>query len=239
MDWKKNPKNGRTVNQGLRFDLIGYNVERMNSKKKAAQKTRVYRSPLRDERAIQTRMRILDGLVQVMARNGIAELSIPLIAKQAGVSIPSVYRYFPTKRDLITALDEYAHQKGSFTLDEFGPMETPDDVAKIVPLTFKRREAIESTLSAAMNSRLGYTMRHKEFVERAKHFSKALRSAAKNLNRKEQQWLTDVVFILSSYSCVRAFRDYLNLDSEEAGKRVAWAIRLLVRGATCADGTKG
>jgi AcrR family transcriptional regulator len=164
---------------------FGYNVERMNSKKKAAQKTRVYRSPLRDERAIQTRTRILDGLVQVMARNGIAELSIPLIAKQAGVSIPSVYRYFPTKRDLITALDEYAHQKGSFTLDEFGPMETPEDVAKIVPLTFKRREAIESTLSAAMNSRLGYTMRHQEFVERAKHFSKALRSAAKNLNRKE------------------------------------------------------
>ncbi len=211
----------------------------MKAKKKAAQKKRAYKSPLRDERAIQTRTRILDGLVQVMARNGIAELSIPLIAKQAGVSVPSIYRYFPTKRDLITALDEYAHQKGSFTLDEFGPMETPEDVAKIVPLTFKRREAIESTLSAAMNSRLGYTMRHKEFVDRAKHFSEALRPATKHLSRKEQQWLTDVVFVLSSYSCVRAFRDYLNLDSEEAGKRVAWAIRLLVRGANSSNGAKG
>src|SRR5215470_18818192 len=101
-------------------------------KTKTARKTRVYRSPLRDERAIQTRTRILDGLVQVMARNGIAELSIPLIARQAGVSIPSVYRYFPTKRDLITALDEYAHQRGSFTLNEFGSLDTPEDVAKIV-----------------------------------------------------------------------------------------------------------
>ena len=210
----------------------------MNSKKKAGQKTRVYRSPLRDERAIQTRTRILDGLVQVMARNGIAELSIPLVARAAGVSIPSVYRYFPTKRHLITALDEYAHQKGSFTLDEFGPMEEPEDVARIVPLTFKRREAIESTLSAAMNSRLGYTMRRQEFVERAKHFSKALRPATKHLSRKEQQWLTDVVFILSSDSCVRAFRDYLDLDSEEAGKRVAWAIRLLVRAASLPNGIR-
>jgi len=210
----------------------------MNSKK-ASQKTRVYRSPLRDERAIQTRTRILDGLVQVMARNGIAELSVPLIAKEAGVSIPSVYRYFPTKRHLITALDEYAHQKGSFTLDEFGPMETPEDVATIVPLTFKRREAIESTLSAAMNSRLGYTMRRQEFAERAKHFSKALRPAAKHLNRKEQQWLTDVVFVLSSYSCVRAFRDYLDLDAEEAGKRVAWAIRILSKGAGASNNSNG
>jgi AcrR family transcriptional regulator len=210
----------------------------MKSKMKKTRKTRVYRSPLRDERVIQTRTRILDGLVQVMARNGIAELSIPLVAKQAGVSIPSVYRYFPTKRHLITALDEYAHQKGSFTLDEFGPMETPDDLARIVPLTFKRREAIESTLSAAMNSRLGYTIRRQEFAERAKHFSKALHSAAKHLSRKEQKWFTDVVFILSSYSCVRAFRDYLDLDSEEAGKRVAWAIRLLSRGASSANGTR-
>ena len=173
-----------------------------------------------------------------MARNGIAELSIPLIARQAGVSIPSVYRYFPTKRDLITALDEYAHQRGSFRLDDFGPLETPEDLARIVPLTFKRRAAIESTLSAAMNSRLGYTMRRQEFAERAKHFSQALRSVAPHLNRKEQQWLTDIIFILSSYACVRAFRDYLDLDTDEAAKRVSWAIRLLTRGAMAGNGKR-
>ena len=208
----------------------------MDSKTSKTRKTRIYRSPLRDERAVQTRERILDGLVQVLARNGIAELSIPLIAREARVSIPSVYRYFPTKRDLITALDEYAHRKVSFTLDEFGPLETPEDLAKIVPLTFKRRAAIESTLSAAMNSRLGYTIRQEEFADRAQHFSKALRPAAKGLSRKEQQWLTDVVFILSSYACVRAFRDYLGLNTDEAGERVAWAIRLLTRGAASVNG---
>src|SRR5499426_2125742 len=112
----------------------------MKPKTNRPRKSRIYRSPLREERAVQTRERILDGLVKVMAKNGIAELSIPLIARQAGVSIPSVYRYFPTKRDLITALDEYAHQRGSFTLDEFGSLETPEDLARIVPMTFKRRE---------------------------------------------------------------------------------------------------
>src|SRR5204862_6419365 len=119
--------------------------------------------------------------------NGIPELSLPLVAKEAGVSSPSVYRYFPTKRHLITALDEYAHQKGSFTLDEFRSMETPEDIARIVPLTFKRREAIESTLSAAMNSRLGYTMRRQEFVERAQHFNRPFRQAQNRPTRKQHQ----------------------------------------------------
>src|SRR5262245_50282860 len=118
----------------------------MKAKTNSPRKPRIYRSPLREERAAQTRERILEGLVRVMAKNGIAELSIPLIAREAGVSIPSVYRYFPTKRDLVAALDEYAHRKGSFTFAEYPAMETPEDLAKIVPLTFKRREAIESTL---------------------------------------------------------------------------------------------
>jgi hypothetical protein len=87
-----------------------------------------------------------------------------------------------------------------------------------------------------MNSRLGYTIRHQEFVERARHFKKALTPATKKLSARERQWLSDVVFILSSYACVRAFRDYLGLNSEEAGKRVAWAIRLLARGASAPNG---
>ena len=87
-----------------------------------------------------------------------------------------------------------------------------------------------------MNSRLGYTIRQEEFADRAQHLSKALRPATKGLSRKERQWLTDVVFILSSYACVRAFRDYLGLNTDEAGERVAWAIRLLSRGAASVNG---
>jgi AcrR family transcriptional regulator len=202
----------------------------MNSKNGNPRKTRSYKSPLREERSIQTRERILDGLVQVMARNGIAELSIPLVAREAGVSIPSVYRYFPTKRELIDALEDYAHRKGSFSLSEY-TMETPEDLARVVPLTFKRREAIESTLSAAMNSKLGYAIRQPEFEERSKKFAKALMSVSKGLSKEEREWLVDTVFVLSSFACVRAFRDYLGLSTDEAGDRVAWAIRTLARGA--------
>lgn len=204
----------------------------MKSKKAGRRNSRTYRSPLREERATQTRERILDGLVRVMAHNGIGELSMPLVARQAGVSIPSVYRYFPTKRDLVSALDDYAHRKGSFTIAEFPLMETPEDLAKTIPLAFERREAIEATLSAAMNSRLGYAIRRPEFEERAKVFAKALQPAAKGLSRKERQWLTDIVFVLSSFACLRAFKDYLGLNTEEAGKRVAWAIRRLARGVS-------
>src|SRR5262249_9577246 len=104
----------------------------MKPKTNRPRKSRIYRSPLREERAVQTRQRLWDGLVKGRAKNGIAELSIPLTARAAGLSIPSVYRYFPKKRDLAPALDEYAHRKGSFHFSEFPPMETPDDLANII-----------------------------------------------------------------------------------------------------------
>src|SRR5438132_1967291 len=138
-------------------------------------KRRAYSSPLREERAVQTRERILDGVVQVMARNGIADLSIPLIAKEARVSIPSVYRYFPTKRHLIAALDEYAHSKGGFSFAELPSSATPEELADIIPSLFHRREAIEPTIAAALRTRIGYDLRRPALAARAEYFNKALR----------------------------------------------------------------
>jgi AcrR family transcriptional regulator len=203
----------------------------MKDTKPAKSKRRAYRSPLRDERVIQTRERILEALVQVLARNGIAELSIPLVAREARVSIPSIYRYFPTKRDLFAALDDYAHSKGGFSFSQFPQSNTPEELAEIIPALFERRESIEPTIAAALRTRIGYDIRRPQLAERAKYFETALRPAMKNLNRKEQAWLRDVVFVLTSYGCVRAFKDYLGLDSHGAADRVAWAIRVLARGA--------
>jgi AcrR family transcriptional regulator len=183
-------------------------------------------------RTNETRELILEALVRVIARNGLGDISVPVVAREAGVSLPTVYRYFPYKRDLIAALDDYAHRKGSFTSAElFGPIDTPEQLAAVVPEIFKRRKAIEPTLSAAMNSRLGYQIRRPQFEQRAEYLRRALRPAAEHLPRQERAWLTDIVLILNSFATARAFKDYLGLDTDEAAKRVAWAIRLLAKGA--------
>jgi hypothetical protein len=82
-----------------------------------------------------------------------------------------------------------------------------------------------------MSSSLGYAIRRPEFEERRQWVAKALESTAPNLSKQERAWMTDVVFILNSFATVRAFKDYLGLDSAEAAERVAWAIRAIARGA--------
>src|SRR3954467_9654022 len=68
-----------------------------------AASARVYDNSHCAAQAAQTREAILDALIKVIAR-GVAELSMPAVAQEAGVSLRTVYRYFPTKRDLLSGL---------------------------------------------------------------------------------------------------------------------------------------
>jgi AcrR family transcriptional regulator len=50
-----------------------------------------------------TRQRILAATAEVMGRHGMTKLSLTAVALEAQVSRPTLYRWFPTKKDLLDA----------------------------------------------------------------------------------------------------------------------------------------
>ena len=65
---------------------------------------------LRASQAAATRRRIVDGLLALLAEDHPATLSVPAVARRAGVSVATVYRYFPTKEALLDAGSEVTDQ---------------------------------------------------------------------------------------------------------------------------------
>lgn len=57
-----------------------------------------------------TRARILAATAEVLGRNGTAKLSLSDVATQAGVSRPTLYRYFTDKRGLLNAFVVWERQ---------------------------------------------------------------------------------------------------------------------------------
>ena len=51
------------------------------------------------------RGRILDGARRAFVGAGYRGASVPEIAREAGVSVGLIYRYFPSRDELLTALD--------------------------------------------------------------------------------------------------------------------------------------
>ncbi len=69
------------------------------------------RSPIRrrqptQNRAQETVKAILDAVIRLLKRSGASAITTNSIAESAGVSIGSIYQYFPNKRAIFVALHE-------------------------------------------------------------------------------------------------------------------------------------
>ncbi len=181
---------------------------------------------LRQEHARQTRELILEGLVRTMAR-GIATLSIPAVAREAGVSIPTVYRYFRTKRELIEALGGYLLEKSGIKIAQLP--RSPQELALSVREVFLRLEGLDETIRAASVSELGKELRKEGIPMRLKVIENALAPVAAQFNETDWRHLCNIVLVLTSSAMVRVFKDYLDLAGGEAADTVTWAILTLAR----------
>lgn len=186
---------------------------------------RAYASALRDEQAEATRQRILDALVRTMAR-GVAGLSVPAVALEAGVSVPTVYRHFRTKADLIAALAPYLMSKS-------GLMEIPEmdgqGLGAIVRELYRRMEAVDTETRAAMASQLGHEVRLRTMPQRLANVRKTFAARVPGLSDEELDRFTRLGLILVSSATMRAYKDYLGLAAKEAAEEVAWALDTMER----------
>ena len=187
----------------------------------------VYQSRLRQEQRQRTREQILEGLVRTMAR-GITEVSIPAVAEEAGVSVPTVYRYFRTKRDLIEALGGYMAQKVGFNTSAVLPQSLEALMAAVKQL-FLNYEGLDDVMRAAAISELSFAMRREAMPARLKMIEMALSPVQAKYSAEDWVYLCRIVLLLTSTATIRAFKDYLNLSGEEAANTVNWAIGMLTQ----------
>ncbi len=190
---------------------------------------REYRSALRDQQAQETRSRILDATVRVMAR-GLASTSIPAVAREAGVSVPTVYRHFRTKRDLFDALYPHVVYRGAMqqltlpdSLDGFGPG---------LRQQFASLDALGDVERAAMASPAGEEARRARMpsrVARTRELADAIVPRGSTIDRER---LTRLLVILSGAAAFRTWRDHLGCTPEQAAADVEWAIRTLIGAST-------
>ena len=189
---------------------------------------RVYTSDLREQQAEATRTRILEALVRTMA-SGLAALSIPAVAREAGVSIPTIYRHFGSKQGLVEALNPYVVAKGGLMPDEL-----PETLADFGPLArrmFRNLAGMDLTLRAAMASELGQEVRQATMPMRLGMIRDVMGRFAPDVAEDERDRLANLALILMSTPTFHAYKDYLGLGPDASADLVSWAIATLIDGA--------
>jgi AcrR family transcriptional regulator len=200
-------------------------MKRIINVKPAKRASRAYESELRAEQTDATRRKILDALVRTMGR-GVAALSIPAVAREAGVSVPTVYRHFRSKAALVAALS--GHLVGRTGLMDMSILEGAD-LPTIVRELYRRNAGMDAELRAALASELGREVRRRIMPERVTLIRKTIAERLPGLAGDELDRFTRVLLILMSSATMRAYKDYLGLDASRAADDVAWVVEALQR----------
>jgi len=197
-------------------------------------KSRAYGSPLRAQQAEETRERILDATVRVMAE-GLAFLSVPQVAREAGVSVPTVYRHFATKRDLLAAV--YPHAVRRAGVDEVVIPRSMDELRGGLRAHFERTDSFGDLARAAMASPAAEEVRRINMPDRVAIFRRLADSIEPKPSKAERDRIARLLVILTASSALRLWRDQLGSSVEEAADDVDWVLRAAIASATSRNGS--
>ena len=144
----------------------------LDYRKRDMSTARPYESPLRAEQMEQTRLRILEATADVLADEQVEEVTVPLVAMRARVSVRTVYRHFPTKEALFDAFGEWAEEHLRLVLLSYP--ETLDEVREMAPALYRMYDE-RAPLIRALLSRRGQEIRARTRRRRLRTFEKAMR----------------------------------------------------------------
>jgi AcrR family transcriptional regulator len=168
--------------------------------KTKATKTAGRRRP-QQRRARQTVEAILDGVTRVLKRDGVEAVTTNRVAEVAGVSIGSVYQYFPDKRAIFVAL----HQRHLNEIDHMVETKLLEHAGS--PLDVLVRAMVEAMVDAHAGDPELYELLLTEVPHRAegtKDFAVRLHGAfrlaigARARELKTRRDLDTVVFIVTN-----------------------------------------
>ena len=185
---------------------------------------KTYSNQLRQEHMQQTREHIMEGLIRTMAE-GAVTWSIPDVAREAGVSVPTVYRYFHTKKDLVQGLSEYVVRKAGLASMQLP--RSPEELISLARQLYIRSEGMSDAFRMTSVSELAQEVRKEGMPVRLKVIEDALAPVLPSFNEQDRVRLVRMVLLLTSSAMIRAFKDYLDLEGAEAADTVAWAIMTL------------
>ncbi|MDQ2689466.1 MAG: TetR/AcrR family transcriptional regulator [Chloroflexota bacterium] len=193
----------------------------------AERTTRAYRSELREEQADATRARILDATIRVMA-TGLASLSIPAVAREAGVSVPTIYRHFGAKSELLAAVYPHAARKAG--LDTIADPRSLDELRPAVRALVDRLDGLDDLSRAAMASPGASEVRHATMASRYERLQRIAASIDPKLRKRDRDRITRLLAVLLTTSSLRMWRDHLGLSVDEVADEVDWIVRTAIAG---------
>lgn len=187
---------------------------------------RKYDSPLRQRQTERTRGAILDALSELLKTHRWDDVTTKLLAERAGVAQQTIYRHFPDRAALITALKGRAQNPHPYD----GPPASLQEWASRLEVGFQDADEhflAEVTANTLFNADTRRFAHRPE--ERSTLFSAAVERTFPELNEVDRRRAAALMRILGSTQTWLRMREEFGLDGSVSGPLVRWAMNVLIR----------
>jgi AcrR family transcriptional regulator len=179
---------------------------------------------LREQHAEATRERILSAVADLLERGEADELTVPDVAEASGVSLRTIYRYYPAREQLLEAAGRWI---GDELLRHPYP-QTLDEVAELFRVGCRDFDERPGLVRALAMSPPGQSLRAYRRRERLGAIGEVLRDEVGDLPEDELRRAEAVIAYLHNMLAYTVLREESGLSGEEVGEAIGWAIRTLV-----------
>jgi AcrR family transcriptional regulator len=196
--------------------------------------TRRYRSALRDERATLTRTALLDACEALLLEGPVEDVTLPAVARRAGVTKPTAYSYFADNDALLAGFLEHVRDRIGMDHDTLATI-APAALHAAVLANYRRFEDNAQVLRRVMDSPSYNRVRLSRTIDRtAKVLPVWDRTAPKRADRHR----LGPIYLLVAPASWRWLRETWGLSDKEAAQAAAWAVQTLVAALAAPSGKR-
>lgn len=179
---------------------------------------------LRDQQRALTRSRITNALSELIETSHPLDVTMAAVAQAAGVSEPTLYRHFPTKRDLFASLGSNLYAE---TTSGVSP-QTLDELVKFIPSLYRQFAEMEATTRWNLAAPKDEVVRP-DVAERLPILEKALGTTLEDLDDEAKEALLRGLLLLTSPTSLLYWQDYLEISVDEAAETASWLIQRIAK----------
>ena len=181
------------------------------------------RTPLRERQAELVRAEILNALVSRLEREAPEEVALDDLARDAGVSRRTLYRYFPSRDALLAAAEDRLVARLGLPLEFAGPQQI---TASFREATYRLEQY--PTLARALRQTTMSRLRPPLRARRIQALARALEPLTRNLEEADARRVVAVIAYLCSANAWVMIGDETGLAGDEIRAGITWAIETLL-----------
>jgi AcrR family transcriptional regulator len=180
--------------------------------------------PLREKQAAQLRIAVLEAVLARLEGEAADDVSMADIAQSAGISLRTLYRYFPDRASLLQSAGEHLYNSLGVPVD----IAEPQDIARSFTEAARRLGARPKLTRALVRTGAGRVARSAMRKQRVQAIRNALKPATAGLDADLVKRATALITHLCSATSWVSIADESGLSDADAQAAVRWGIESLI-----------